>query len=212
MESLENKICPICGNEMERKDIQMDVNIGYGKTKISLLNYVCPVCGNESGDSDKNEKAIAGAVSSSLQACADVILSDFKKEKQTFSEIERKFYLPSRTLSKWNKKTTRPSAAAVALLRIIHAFPWIKEAADKGFETPEAQNCARKYYLTEFNDSSKKVDFDETSDYIFASSVIKKNKNFQNAKNLQQDSNMITDEIPYELNILPKRSYVYANK
>lgn len=197
---------------MERKDIKLDVNIGYGKTRVSLLNYVCPVCGNEEGDSRKNEKIISGAVSDSLQSCADAILSGFKREKQSFSEIEREFYLPSRTLSKWSKKTTKPSAAAVALLRIIHAFPWIKEAADKGFETSEAQNCARSYYLSEFNDSSKRISFDETADYIFASAVIKKNREPKNTEGLQQNSGMLPDEIPCDVNILSKRRYTYENR
>jgi hypothetical protein len=54
--------------------------------------------------------------------------------------MERALGLPARTLARWkNEQTTSPSAAGVALMRIIRTFPWILEVADVQFDKTKAR-------------------------------------------------------------------------
>ena len=148
--------CPVCGNEMELKDNEFKIQIGYGISSSTIHTYVCPECDYDIDDKG-NKKIIAEAIKKTNCDCAYKILEILKKEGKNFSEIERKFNLPSRTLSKWINKKIKPSASAVALLRIIKAFPWMEKVAEFNFESDKAQNCIYNYYLSKFDDEYKQI-------------------------------------------------------
>ena len=95
---------PICGSEMELKSSEFKVKIGYGTASSKIHINVCPDCGYDI-DEKSNKKIIAETINRSNYECAYKILEFLKASGKNFSEIERKFNLPSRTLSKWvNKK------------------------------------------------------------------------------------------------------------
>ena len=160
--------CPVCNSEMKKVTYPYKVKIGNGESESFLNSYECNSCGYDIADKS-NRKIISNTIANAQDECAYNILNEFKKDGKNFSEIERKFFLPSRTLSKWLNKKTKPSAAALALLRIIKAFPWMEKVADLDFDTPEAQKYVRNYYYTEFNDNEKIIlhdSFGTTQIYI----------------------------------------------
>lgn len=148
--------CPVCGSEMELKDHELRIQIGYGSSSSTIHTYLCPTCGYDI-DYKGNKKIISETIKETNCNCAYKILELLKEEGKNFSEIERKFNLPSRTLSKWINKKIKPSASAVALLRIIKAFPWMEKIAEFNFESDKAQNYIYNYYLSKFDDEYKQI-------------------------------------------------------
>ena len=148
--------CPVCGSEMELKSSEFKVKIGYGTASSKIHINVCPDCGYDI-DEKSNKKIIAETINRSNYECAYKILEFLKASGKNFSEIERKFNLPSRTLSKWVNKKIKPSASAITLLRIIRAFPWMEKAADLQFDSKEAQEYVYNYYLSKFDSKDKKI-------------------------------------------------------
>lgn len=148
--------CPCCGSEMRLNSSSYPISIGYGNVQFTYNVNVCDKCGYEIEDKN-NEKLMKEAVNKSLYESSEVILSRFKQNNVSFSDIERNFYLPYRTISKWYNKSKIPSASAIELLRIISAFPWMIKAAELGLESEAAQNYARNYYYNEFSDENHKI-------------------------------------------------------
>ncbi|MCK9170442.1 MAG: hypothetical protein M0P01_08510 [Treponema sp.] len=174
MKEMKRIECPLCGTVMEKKIQSHTVTIGLGEDVVSLESYECPVCHFEQGDNSANDKIMRSGIDAASQKCAAEILQKFKSEKISFSKIERKFLLPYRTISKWYNRETKPSAAAVALLRIINAFPWMEKAAEAGFETAEAATEARIYYYTEFNNNDREINYAENREGYIITANIKK--------------------------------------
>jgi len=174
--------CPVCESEMELKDNEFRIQIGYGTSSSTIHTYLCPDCGYDI-DYKGNKKIISETIKKTNCDCAYEILELLKKEGKNFSEIERKFNLPSRTLSKWINKKIKPSASAVALLRIIKAFPWMEKIAEFNFESDKAQNYIYNYYLSKFDDKYKQiryVHFEETKKHIFIAIIDDKENIFEN--------------------------------
>ena len=173
--------CPVCNHEMNESLVNFPIKIGNTEKTTQIFSHVCPECGYDENDK-RNKKIISTAINETLVACSNSILQSWKKQNRSFSEIERCFLLPLRTLSKWLNLSVKPSAAAVGLLRIINAFPWMEKVADLGFETSDAKQYVRNYYLSEFNDYDKKISYKETSAEHIYTAVIRKSDNYEAKK------------------------------
>lgn len=150
--------CPVCEKEMELKTNEFKIKVGYGISSSKIHIYVCPECGYDIDDKG-NQKIIKETLKKTNYDCADKILNSLKDEGKSFSEIERKFNLPARTLSKWLNKSIKPSASAITLLRIIKAFPWMEKVADLQFESNEAQEYVYNHYASRFNVEYKQIGY-----------------------------------------------------
>ena len=89
----------------------------------------------------------------------------------------------------------KPSAAAVTLLRIISAFPWMTKAVDSGLESETAKNIARQYYYTEFNTYDKQIIFTtDKQSYYVAAKINKTSVNECDSLNSIINKNLIIQE------------------
>jgi len=165
--------CPVCDGKMTEKKVPFPICIGNTETSTFIFSKVCNECGYDENDK-RNKKLISTAISETLTGVSRTILKSWKEKNRSFSEIERSFLLPARTLSKWLNNQTKPSAAASELLRFINAFPWMEKAADLGIETEEAQCYVRNYYVSEFNDFNKRITYESTAEEHIYTAVIKK--------------------------------------
>lgn len=180
--------CPICNHEMRESKVNFPISIGNIEKITHIYSQICPECGYDENDK-RNKKIISSAITESLISCSNSILQQWKKQNRSFSEIERCFVLPARTLSKWLNLSVKPSAAAVELLRIINAFPWMEKVADLGFETAKAKQYVRNYYLSEFNDYNKQISYKETPSEHIYTAVIKKTDSYK----AKQNENIFVD-------------------
>ncbi len=185
--------CPICDSVMKETKKKFPVVVGNAKNIAQIYSHVCPFCGYDENDK-RNKRIISKAVNGALASCSIEILRSWKTQNKSFSEVERSFLLPVRTLSKWLNKSVKPSAAATSLLRIINAFPWMEKVADLGFETEMAKEYVRNYYISEFNDYDKQITYTGTPlEHIYTAVIKKANvskasiikDNFINYKNLK---------------------------
>ena len=173
--------CPICNNEMKESLVDFPIKIGNTEKMTHIFSHVCSECGYDENDK-RNKKIISTAINETLVSCSNSILQLWKNQNRSFSELERCFLLPARTLSKWLNHSVKPSAAAVGLLRIINAFPWMEKVADLGLETAEAKQYVRNYYLSEFNDYDKQISYKETPAEHIYMAVIKKSDIYETKK------------------------------
>lgn len=173
--------CPVCNHEMKESLVDFPIKIGNTEKITQIFSHVCPKCGYDENDK-RNKKIISLGINETLVACSNSILKLWKNQNRSFSEIERCFLLPARTLSKWLNLSVKPSAAAVGLLRIINAFPWMEKVADIGLETTEARQYVRNYYMSEFNDCNKQISYNETPSEHIYTAVIKKSDNYKTKK------------------------------
>lgn len=151
--------CPICGMMMELKQKDYHLTTQYGNTKGKISLFICPECGYDIDDKNTNKKTIAKLKNEIYSNYIFNILNSIKKDGKNFTELERKFNLPSKTLSKWMNKSNNPSASAVALLQLIKAFPWLEVAAEYNFDSKKSQEIILNYYLSQINDEYKKISY-----------------------------------------------------
>lgn len=137
--------CPICESEntLEQIKVPYNVKIGEGDSSQEIITYRCSNCGFEGDLDSDNEKIIKKTVSLARQDCVSKILDDFDKDFQ-FTDIERAFSLPPRTLSKWKNKSKAPSASATALIRLLNVFPWLIYVGMSNFDVKLAHRIAGK--------------------------------------------------------------------
>ena len=183
--------CPICNSVMKEEKKEFPVEIGNLKNSTFIYIHICPECGYDENDI-RNKKIISETINNTMLLYSQNILQSWKNKKRSFSEIERKFLLPNRTLSKWFNQSIKPSAAAIVLLRIINAFPWIEKVAELGFESEEAKQYIRHYYVSEFNDSSKQISYTSTKDKHIYTAIIKKHK-LEKSKLSNYNNNVISN-------------------
>lgn len=132
-------ICPVCGSEKVTTTTKTtSLKEVYGQNvdfeeKIDCCS-VCEECGDFSGE---NEARIVVAIEVAKKRLMSNILDDLYASGVKMSYLERALELPARTISRW--KSGETSAASVALLRSIHAFPWLLEVADARFDPQVAQ-------------------------------------------------------------------------
>ena len=77
-------------------------------------------------------------------------------EKTTsFTDIERSFYLPPKTLSKWKNESKSPSASAAALVSLLGVFPWLSYVGMANFEPETAYKIAGAAFFAKATESEK---------------------------------------------------------
>ncbi|MFA5698302.1 MAG: hypothetical protein WC954_01035 [Sphaerochaeta sp.] len=77
------------------------------------------------------------------------ILNDLNEMGYSNALMERILGLPARTLARWkNEQSINPSAAAIALMRIIRTYPWILVVADAKFDEEVALNTLIREYFS----------------------------------------------------------------
>lgn len=145
---MSEKKCPVCGlgNVIETdKDQALEDTFG-GTEMVTVKDYQCGVC-DASGDLfDENESALQHGISSLKAKAVENILKDFTENYKTgFSAIERALELPQRTLTKWKSGASKPSSAALALLKMIDVFPWLLKVADNKYD----YTIARQIHLND---------------------------------------------------------------
>ena len=69
------------------------------------------------------------------------ILARWKTDdtRESFSNIERCFELPQRTLENWLTGKSKPDEGALPLLKIIDTYPWLINVALKDYEETAAK-------------------------------------------------------------------------
>ena len=169
-------VCPVCGNKKGfLKTLKpYTIKIGKGLYTVHLVNYICPECKCSVDLYSENDRIMQHGVDMALQDCAHKILDKFTAQGMYLSEIERLFYLPRHTLSKWKTNAKKPSAAAVMLLRIIDLCPWLNDAAETGFEKDKVDTIAASYYMDKFNSPNKSIDFYDCPDCYYAVAKVQK--------------------------------------
>lgn len=135
--------CPVCGNKTQMLCMPYKAKVGDGVGISEVITCSCPECGFCTSDFNENEKSKEEALKLARLDCISKDISSLEG-KYSFSEIERAFGLPQRTLSKYKNKTKNPSASAVALMRLLHVFPWLVLVASTGYSQPLAYKIVTK--------------------------------------------------------------------
>lgn len=119
------EMCPICQNKnLKKKNVQYTATYVHTEKSSPISVTVCPVC-QATFDTEKENDLIKKELFT--KARADTVsqnLSNLEKHIP-LSQIERVFYLPTKTLSKWKNQSKLPSAAGAALVSLITRFPWL---------------------------------------------------------------------------------------
>jgi DNA-binding transcriptional regulator YiaG len=143
--------CSVCGSKnIEVKESMERHQVPYGTdVEIKSVIHACADCGAEIDVTKDEERTKALMVSQ--KASVDSIINFLSVNSgYTFANIERALSLPQRTLSRW-KTGQDPSAAGLALLRIIRTYPWITDVADEGFEQGAARRILMEEAVKEIN-------------------------------------------------------------
>lgn len=128
--------CPACGSEsLERKVIIKRINEPFSEdAEVELSVFKCQACGTEGDFFNNNDVILSNAIDASKNRSVQNILEKFSVHNISMASIERALDLPQRTLIKWKSGKSKPSAAGVALLRMVCTFPWLLEVADNNYE------------------------------------------------------------------------------
>ena len=133
--------CPACGSSAVRKFKEThEISEPHSASRtLELELYRCDACGSEGDFSGQADSAIAEAMESSKHDSVRSMIADMEHGNGSMASIERALELPQRTLVKWKSGRAKPSASAVALLRMVRTFPWLIEVADNGYDYDFAQ-------------------------------------------------------------------------
>ena len=139
--------CVVCGlANVNVLEVKRSYAAPFGPD-VEYTNKIaaCPDCGTniDLSDPDVFPNAVAESESKSIGMILDYIVS----KGFTHAAIERALDLPDRAISNWKCKEA-VSSSSMALLRILRAFPWVIDVADKNFD-PEiigsANYCIGNY-------------------------------------------------------------------
>jgi len=155
------QLCPVCGSDKLERVVQKDSIPGdFGKELVVDVPYVkCTECGSEGDFFGENDQVIEKALSTLNESYIEDALNFFNERNISFAGIERAVGLPQRTLTKWKNGISSPTAAGIALLKFLRAFPWLIEVAEHKFDTNISQKILIQTALTKlvnsmsFNDS-----------------------------------------------------------
>lgn len=158
---MSEKICPVCGlGQLEEQSVSRVIRESFGGSlTVSIKNYYCGICESDGDFFDENEKVIENEVEALKKNAINNILNDFSKNNISMAAIERALRLPQRTLTKWKKGASRPSASGMTLMKLLRTFPWLLEVADHDFDYNEAQKIYLRNALNKFVNS---LSFDES--------------------------------------------------
>ncbi len=168
---MNEKICPVCGlGQLEEKnDFRLIKESFGGSSSVSIKNYYCSVCESDGDFFDENEKILENEVETLKKRAIRNILNDFNANNISMAAIERALRLPQRTLTKWKKGSTLPTASGMSLMKFLRIFPWLLEVADHDFDYNEAQKIHLNNALEKFVGA---LSFDESEAFSIASSSV----------------------------------------
>lgn len=140
---MKSKVCPICGGKgtirRETKDFSAKYALTEYITKVPV--DVCSRCGAKFDLGTKSDTLKKQALVIARNNSVTNTLISLEKDC-SFSEIERSFSLPAKTLSKWKNQSKSPSAAAAALVSLLSVFPWLAYVGMADYEPVTAYKLA----------------------------------------------------------------------
>lgn len=150
------KKCPVCGSEFSLKEEDKQFTAVYAGTRaeVFLPVKVCSCCGakfDAGKDTDElRKKAMLDARNNSVSETLERL-----EKTNSFTDIERSFYLPPKTLSKWKNQSKTPSAAAAALVSLLGVFPWLSYVGMANFDPETAYKIAGAAFFAKATESEK---------------------------------------------------------
>ncbi len=140
---MDKKQCVLCGSlNVSEKVIHEKIHAPLGpEVSYEKKLLVCSDCSFEHEFSEVDKER---ALVESKRRTAEDILDYLKSSGWSLSAIERALGLPQRTISRW-KTDHEPSAAGLALLRILRVYPFVLKLADEKF----SEDVARDLILSE---------------------------------------------------------------
>jgi DNA-binding transcriptional regulator YiaG len=158
---MSDKACPVCGSKKIEKTISKELlqeDLG-AEILIDKITYKCLDCESEGDFFHENDAVIEKALDTVQKQFVASLLDEFSNQHIRFAAIERALGLPQRTLTKWKNGMSTPTAAGIALLKIIKLFPWIIDVAENNYNYEYAQ----KLFLNmAFHTMVDKIPFVET--------------------------------------------------
>lgn len=133
----EEWVCPVCGAQGKGVETYIRTLSLPFMPKIDMELFVC-TCGvcKESGDFiDRNDEIITAAIHRANCEFLKESVAFFKKRGYSEVSLDRILNLPVGTVTSWVGTLEFPPEA-VALVRVLRAFPWMLLAAD-GSYSPE---------------------------------------------------------------------------
>jgi hypothetical protein len=159
---MSDKICPVCGSAKIEKTVSkelMQEDLG-AEILIDKITYKCLDCESEGDFFHENDEVIERALAALQKQFVISLLDELSGQHISFAAIERALGLPQRTLTKWKNGISTPTAAGIALLKIIKLFPWIIDVAENKYNYEYAQ---RLFLNMAFHTMVDKIPFVESS-------------------------------------------------
>ncbi len=128
--------CPVCGSEeITKVENSIKINEPFAdELTVQTPWYRCETCSSDGDFFGENDLIIRAAKEAALIEGVKNILDDIRSANVSFASVERALGLAQRTLTKWHSSVSKPSAAAVALLRMIGTFPWLLQVGDSKYD------------------------------------------------------------------------------
>ncbi len=115
-------------------------------------------CGFLADDSGYIDPLILEGLAVHTHQAMITILTELNSLGPSNASMELTLGLPARTLARWkNEPSLNPSAAALALMKIIRAFPWIRAVADQRYDQTSVQSMVLKQVFSSLMDSFSDV-------------------------------------------------------
>lgn len=126
--------CPLCESDNVSSSSHKRTVVAPLGVPVAYDHHldVCAKCGEKGDFSKANDVRIQKAEAESATLSVGRLLDDLASRGISPSYIERAMAMPALTVARWRDGTA--SAEALALLRVIHTYPWILEVADRRFE------------------------------------------------------------------------------
>lgn len=151
---MEKVICSYCGKDtVSIKDHEIEISEPYAESStVKIQERVCSHCGF-SEDDGSNDLVIQKELAALKRVSMVNVLDELNAMGHTTASMERALGLPARTIARWkNEQSMSPSAAALALMRMIRTFPWLLAVADMHFEGEAARNILLQHAAKELVD------------------------------------------------------------
>lgn len=140
---MENNPCSYCdGHDITVMDKPYMVSGPYGgEASIKFHALVCNTCGFTADDSEHNNPLIPESLAVLRRQSMVNIFTGSNSLGLSNASMERTLGLPARTLARWkNEPSLNPTAAALALMKIIRTFPWILAVVEQRYDAKSAQS------------------------------------------------------------------------
>lgn len=149
-----NKTCPICGSKSTLMNETKIFRAKYVNTEycVNLPVTVCSCCGAKFDTGKKDDELRKEAL---ITARNNSVSETLSMLEDSFTDIERSFCLPPKTLSKWKNQTKAPSAAAAALVSLLGVFPWLSYVGMTNYEPTTAYKLAGAAFFNKATEDEK---------------------------------------------------------